>query len=37
MICTGSSVLTYLLLPPRIRAALEVKPAMPEIEESALH
>lgn len=37
MICTGSSVLTYLLLPPRIRAALEVKPAIPEIEESALH
>lgn len=33
MICAGSSVLTYLLLPPRIRAALSKKPEMPEIEE----
>lgn len=33
MICTGSSVLTYLLLPPRIRAALSTSPEIPEIEE----
>lgn len=31
MICTGSSVLTYLLLPPRIRAALAEKPEIPEV------
>ena len=37
MICAGSSVLTYLLLPPRIRAALVIKPEIPEIEESALN
>ena len=33
MICTGSSVLTYLLLPPRIRAALSMKREIPEIDE----
>lgn len=33
MICTGSSVLTYLLLPPRIRAALSMNREIPEIDE----
>ena len=33
MICAGSSVLTYLLLPPRIREALGTKPEMPEPED----
>lgn len=33
MICAGSSVLTYLLLPPRIRAALSMKPEMPKPDE----
>lgn len=36
MICIGSSVLTYLLLPPRIRATLARKPEMPEVEEPTL-
>jgi hypothetical protein len=33
LICAGSSVLTYLLLPPRIREALSAKPEIPEPEE----
>lgn len=33
LICAGSSVLTYLLLPPRIRAALSMKPEMPKPDE----
>ena len=33
LICMGSSVLTYLLLPPRLRAALSIKPEIPKIEE----
>lgn len=33
MICAGSSVMTYLLLPPRIRAALATKPEIPEADE----
>ena len=37
MICAGSSVLTYLLLPPRIRDALAIKPEIPEIEETTLN
>lgn len=37
LICAGSSVLTYLLLPPRIRTALAMKPEMPEIEEPRMN
>ena len=33
LICMGSSVLTYLLLPPRLREALSVKSELPEIED----
>ena len=33
MICIASSVLTYVLLPPRIRAALNVKPEIPDADE----
>lgn len=32
LICTGSSVLTYLLLPPKVRKALAEKPEIPKIE-----
>lgn len=35
MICAGSSVLTCLLLPPRIRKALAMKSEMPDIADSA--
>lgn len=34
MISAGSSVLTYLLLPPRLRAVLAQKPEIPEIDDS---
>jgi hypothetical protein len=37
LICAGSSVLTYLLLPPRIREVLAMKPEIPEIEDSSLN
>ncbi|MGV0998965.1 MAG: hypothetical protein ACOYBQ_06530 [Fluviibacter sp.] len=33
MICAGSSVLTFLLLPPRIRSVLAMKPEMPELDD----
>ena len=33
LICIGSSVLTYWMLPPRMRQALAQKPDMPEIED----
>jgi hypothetical protein len=33
LICAGSSVLTYWMLPPRMRFALAQKPELPEIEE----
>lgn len=36
LICSGSSVLTYLLLPPNIRRALAIKPEIPEIEDPKL-
>lgn len=32
LICAGSSVLTYLLLPPRIRQALSEKTEIPQVE-----
>lgn len=35
LICTGSSVLTYLLLPPRFREALSAKVEIPKIDEEA--
>lgn len=33
MICAASSVLTYLLLPPRIRVALTAKPEIPDVDD----
>ena len=35
LICAGSSLLTYFLLPPRFRAALSAKADLPIVEEAS--